>query len=264
MMFTSAISQIIGSPQPNGPILKTGPVFQDAGGAAASWDPRTITTGTVLLWLDPSQGVTMNGSNQVSQWDDQSASGFDFVQADTAQMYVYSATAINGTPGLVSTSSRRMSYTGTFSSTGGRYLFATVVYPTQPTTGVNTMCEFDPTAYGTVAPYLNGYCYDAFGRTVGRGFDGSVIAPATTAFVYTLYNQTGEWTAYKDGTQFYTEVPAGALGWPASELWLGSKLSGSLNGTYGDFIVVDSGGSALSGTDFNYIINGMKAKAGIT
>lgn len=265
MIVSQNISQIAGQLAPSGPMPKTGPVFSGGGTAApppAVWDPRTITSGTVLLWLDPSQGVTMDGSNQVSQWDDQSASNFDFVQADTAQMLVYNATAINGTPGMAGGPSRRMSYTGTFATTGGRYLFAVIKYYTNPTQSVNTMCEFDSGAYGTVAPYLNSYCYDGFGRSLGRAYPWGG-EDTTVAFVFTDYTNVGAWSSYYNGVEFYTEVPGGVLAWPASELWIGSKTTQGLWGYYGDFIVVDSAGAALSPTDFNYIVDGLKTKAGI-
>ena len=256
--FVSALGNSDGSVA-----YQDGPVFPQGGTAApAPWDPLTISSGTVILWLDPQQGVTMNGSNQVSLWEDQSPSGIDFAQSTDANKYVYDATAINGVPGLVSTGTRSMSSSGTFSATAGRYFFLVLKNDTDPSAGVNAAYVFDSVNFGSLIPYLNGVVYDAFGRNAGQTV-GDLTDDLATAFVYTVYTNTSVFTVWINGVQVYTTgSPAGALAWPAT-LYLGGNGFGSFLGKYGDAIVVDSGAGALSGTDFDYILNGLKDKYAI-
>ena len=52
------------------------------------------------LWLDATVGVTFDGSNDVSQWDDQSTNGFDVTQGVGANQPDHVANSQNGLPGI--------------------------------------------------------------------------------------------------------------------------------------------------------------------
>lgn len=51
-------------------------------------------------WFKSDTGVTMNGSNQVSNWADQSGLGGDASQATVGNMPVYTTSVLDGYPGL--------------------------------------------------------------------------------------------------------------------------------------------------------------------
>lgn len=229
----------------------------------APWDPNNITTGTVIMWLDPNTGVTKDGGNKVSYWADQSATGIDFEQATYANQFSWDATIFNGSPGLRSEPSLKMTSTTTFSTTGGRYIFAVCKNDSDPSTGVNAPWVFDSVNYGTLLPYLNGTIYDGFGRSTGQTV-GNPSQDLAVPFVYTVYTNTSVFTAWIDGTEIFTTgSPAGSLAWPAATCYLGGNGFGSFVGYLGDIIIVDSDTGALSDTDRNYIIDGLKTRAGI-
>jgi hypothetical protein len=53
------------------------------------------------LWLEADRGVTLDGSNNVSAWADQSGNGRHVSNANDAQRPAYIASAVNGRPGLL-------------------------------------------------------------------------------------------------------------------------------------------------------------------
>jgi hypothetical protein len=63
--------------------------------SAQSYYPGGLGNGNLFLWLNANKttSITMNGSNQVSQWADLSGSGYNFTQAATANEPVYGAAA---------------------------------------------------------------------------------------------------------------------------------------------------------------------------
>jgi hypothetical protein len=67
-------------------------------GGVKLWRPTEIST---ALWLDAEDAstITLNGST-VSQWNDKSGNGRNATQATAASQPTYTASAINGKPGL--------------------------------------------------------------------------------------------------------------------------------------------------------------------
>lgn len=68
-----------------------------AGAGLLPWIPTRVAG--CVTWLRADMGVTMNGSNQVTQWVDQ-VGGLAFTQTAHASGFLYSATAGNGAPAL--------------------------------------------------------------------------------------------------------------------------------------------------------------------
>lgn len=68
------------------------------GSGATPIAPNTITG--IYRWFKSDIGVTMNGSNQVSNWADQSGLAGDASQATTANMPVFTASVVDGYPAL--------------------------------------------------------------------------------------------------------------------------------------------------------------------
>jgi len=71
------------------------------------FNPATITG--LKLWLDSSVGITKDGSNNVSQWDDQSGFNNHATQLTGGLQPVYQASSLNGKPVLVFNGAKRMS-----------------------------------------------------------------------------------------------------------------------------------------------------------
>lgn len=79
------------------------------GGSASPTSPDALTG--LYRWFKSDTGVTMDGSNRVSQWNDQSGNvGGDATQATTGNMPVYTAAVLDGYPSLrfTSASSQRL------------------------------------------------------------------------------------------------------------------------------------------------------------
>ena len=63
---------------------------------AAVFSPADVSG--LTLWLDASEGITKDGSNLVSQWDDQSGNSNNVVQATTANKPTWVDSTLNGLP----------------------------------------------------------------------------------------------------------------------------------------------------------------------
>lgn len=74
-----------------------------AGGTGGDFAPGDIAG--LFLDLNPAEGVTVNGSNEVQRWNDQGTSGSDVILDSTTNHgapFVLTPAAIGGLPGLVS------------------------------------------------------------------------------------------------------------------------------------------------------------------
>jgi hypothetical protein len=67
--------------------------------SAVAFDPKTISGLTV--WLKADTGITKDGSNLVSDWNDQSGNGNNFSQSTAGNKPLYTASAQNGLPAIV-------------------------------------------------------------------------------------------------------------------------------------------------------------------
>ena len=76
------------------------PYFPIFAGGGVSWYPTNIV-GSVIGY-DAALGITMDGSNRVSQWDDISAAAANHLtQATDAKKLVWTAARVNGLPTLI-------------------------------------------------------------------------------------------------------------------------------------------------------------------
>lgn len=69
-------------------------------GTTALQPNSNAVSGNLRLWLDPNFGITMDGSNKVSLWNDKSGQGNNAVQATYSQQPVFTAAVINNQPVL--------------------------------------------------------------------------------------------------------------------------------------------------------------------
>jgi hypothetical protein len=264
MIGTNIGCNIAGQVAPSGPITDDGPVFASGGGVAPAgpWDPLSITTGDVIMWLDPQAGVTMDGSNNVTQWVDQGPDAHTFVP-NSAPFFkpVYDATAINSNPGMTWIQFSSLVAPTTFTTTGGRYRFVVLQNEQDPTPYVNNLMEFG-SGYGSYVPYTDEYFYEGFGRSAGTTA-GDPSEDLSIPYVYSVFTDATTMTCAINGTNFYSGAATGALGWPAT-LQMGTVFGQCYVGNVGDIIVVDSDAGTLSGADFTYLLDGLKTKYGIT
>jgi hypothetical protein len=77
-------------------MLKTNQIAGFGAGSAEAI-PDLVTT-NLVFHIRADLGITKDGSDQISQWDDQTASGFDLTQATTADKPDYIASELNGHP----------------------------------------------------------------------------------------------------------------------------------------------------------------------
>lgn len=78
-------------------LLTGGPTLVRLQGSSASvFTPTDV--GTPAVWFDACKGVTYNGSNQVSQWDDQSGNARHATQSTSSKKPTYTASGTNGLP----------------------------------------------------------------------------------------------------------------------------------------------------------------------
>lgn len=66
--------------------------------AIPSFNPIDISD--MLFWYDAALGITKDGGNLVSQWDDQSGNGTNLIQGDGARQPQWNANQINGLPAV--------------------------------------------------------------------------------------------------------------------------------------------------------------------
>jgi len=84
--------------------------------AAGSVAPAAVIPGTILtpgLWFEADVGVTVDGSNKVSTWADQSGGGWNATQTTAANRPAYVTNVINGKPvvrGFSSTAFLNLTY----------------------------------------------------------------------------------------------------------------------------------------------------------
>lgn len=74
-------------------------ITKPGGSNVAAFNPTTISGLTV--WLKADTGITKDGSNLVSAWNDQSGNNNHFAQATGANQPLYTASAQNGLPSIV-------------------------------------------------------------------------------------------------------------------------------------------------------------------
>jgi len=70
-------------------------------GKAKAFSPASI--GNLTLWLDAadSSTITLDGSNNVSQWNDKSGNGYNAAQSDSARRPAYNSSLLNSKGGFV-------------------------------------------------------------------------------------------------------------------------------------------------------------------
>lgn len=216
--------------------------------------------GGCKLWLDATKGVTKDGSNLVSQWNDQSGNGNHATQGTGANQPTWTAASsgINGNPFLAfsSASSQYMTANGaatTFSGSDKPFSLAIVF---KKTTNSGTQNYFALGRASSTTPvhqlYTNGSSNYAFYRrddasssvTTGAG------TPDTSTHVVTVVFTGTDISIWVDGTNvvsaFAANVGTATFDTVGIGAWSSTSILQPFNGAIGEVILHDS---ALGTTD---------------
>lgn len=164
-----------------------------AGGGSSSFVPSSITG--LKFWVDASQGVTVDGSNNVASWSDLSGNGGTLSQGTFSQRPAYVTASKNGLPTVnfdgiselltgsdaslpTGTSARTMIWAGTFSSLPNN--FGGWSYGANSANQTFGLVKFS----GTVSPTLTTQGW-------GTDYQSTYTIVANTYFIYVVLFQTG-------------------------------------------------------------------------
>lgn len=204
------------------------------GGPGSSGNPPV--SGAVIV-LDFSRGVTLNSGN-ISAIADQSGNGNNFTQGTAALQPPFSANAIAGTPGADTTAAVSAYYLqcvnnlSTILTGAASHRFMVIQANAVQTSHTGVMSQNDGSAgSNTFMPFTDGNFYDEWCSTT-RQTVGALDAH-TSPVVYDTVSSGTEFTASRNGTQFFTTatntvgVPAAGLtilGGPSNVGWTGKLV----------------------------------------
>lgn len=162
------------------------------------------TTSNLVLWLRGDAGLTIDGSNKVSAWSDQSGNGHHALPATSTASPTLTMSALNGLPVVQ------------FNSAGGTRLSISNSTLLNPSAGVSVMAVVRRTSGATVARVLSktngstGYGLDFSNGTTVRSLINNTSSASTTlaatisGVVAAIYSTT-------DGNKIYVNGGAPVL-----------------------------------------------------
>lgn len=175
--------------------------------------PDQITD--MLFWLNPESDITFDGSNRVSSWLDQSGNNYHALQPDTSEAPTYSATSLNGQPGVTFNAGSGHHFPISDLSFGLAGLPSITFVSVVRSTGDGHICSFDRSA---VFRFEIDSGAPAFSTTDQSGniddyADGTNVQDGQIHIVAVTYDQvTGDKTTYVDGVMTSQDVGAHADG----------------------------------------------------
>jgi len=215
--------------------------------AAQSYYPGGLGNSNLVFWLNAgkSSSVTMNGSNQVSQWSDLSSNGYNFTQPTSGNKPVYSATAgPNSRPALTftptSTTAQYLSLASlpsTVSFTGGSSVFAQVSFNASQTAwgwervfDLGNGAASNNITFGRYGSAANFY-YEGFkGGTGDQTYTTSGAVVNGTSNIYEAVHQGGTAGTLTSVTHYLagaSQADNGAAG--SSSAWVHAAVTRSNN-----------------------------------
>jgi hypothetical protein len=160
-------------------------------------------------WYKASVGVTLNGSNEVTGWADQSGNGNHLSVTSGAAAGLYSATAHNSHPGVGGNGTNRSLSCASFteSFTQGTLIVVCKTLSDPPATDAQTggaVARRNIQA-STHYPYLDGVIYENWGNSYFMR--KSTIDPTTSLAqmnVYAVSSSASLWANYLNGSVLYS------------------------------------------------------------
>lgn len=210
------------------PLIFVDGEYNGLGGVIVKSNDMTVTSG-LMAWLKSDAGITKDGSDLVSVWANQAASGsnYDFVQSTDTNKPLWTANHLNGYPGIVfNGSDNKMTI-----STSGQDILKNVpgaslfVVWKSANTGVNQQVVFMRDGHTTTRWYpriaLKKTVTDNYDSGQGERLDGTgsvsavaSTAPGTGAIVSTVLTDYVEQDVYlyRGGTLVASNINAGTGG----------------------------------------------------
>ena len=183
--------------------------------------PRTppflpSSLGGLALWLKPDAGLNFNGSDEVTEWTDQSSAGNNFSQ-DLDYIAYREGDIINGYDGVLFEGGR---LNGDSDIVTGKTIYAVV-----------RTLGFQVEAYAAILECTGGGLYSAIESTYwgsyfsGGYFPTNSLAPNTSAIIATLSDDGENYEFRRNGTSVLSGSDGGGF-YSRSESYLGNDGSG--------------------------------------
>ena len=199
--------------------------------------PRTppflpSSLGGLALWLKPDAGLNFNGSDEVTEWTDQSSAGNNFSQ-DLDYIAYREGDIINGYDGVL--------FEGGRLNGDSDIVTAKTIYAVVRTLGDQVE------AYSAILECTGGGLYSAIDSTYwgsyfsGGYFPTNSLAPDTSAIIATLSDDGENYEFRRDGTSVLSDSDGGGF-YSRSASYLGNDESGgqSANVYISEIIVYDN------------------------
>ena len=207
------------------------------GGGPAAWTPAELTS--LALWLDAadSSTITLNGSD-VSQWDDKSGNGIDFLQGNAAAQPAYTPVGIGGKPSLTFTGQESLTNTSWTLPANNRSVFV-VAHPTDVAQNVSYILDIE----------LGRHLFLGNGQVFAGTFQPPNPAPISTTVerVYGFVTGPSNLFVYSDGNLLSSAGAASSVAVGGTSA-VGSRFSETLSFYEGEIseIVFVSGAIAAA------------------
>ena len=202
-------------------------------GGAAQFKPTDLGA-TLKLWLRADLGITQAGT--VSQWLDQSGSALVFAQAVSGARPTYTASAINGQPGLTGAFTHYLDTTGNaVSASAARTFFAVLA---ASATQASFFQHRIATGYSNIlSPATSGYVESNQVDTNCQ--DSGTIAAGNYIYEMTFDGTTTHLPVLKLNGVTQTLVNAAGVG-VGTESGSGMRVLGDSNAVVCEFVVCDT------------------------
>lgn len=182
-----------------------------AAGGGGGGGGGSFPTAGLLGWWKADAGVTKDGSDKVSQWDDQSGNGKHLVQATGARQPTWAASVLSGLPAISFPSGTGLPFP---TLTGVLSIYVVVTYPNSTWNGNSTLLSgagggaaFPPEMWGFSGgtqwqfnPLVGLYRRNGSVRAVNESISPLnrshlIVGYASSARVFTS-QMLGNWTDY--------------------------------------------------------------------
>jgi hypothetical protein len=223
-----------------------------------------LSIGGLAMWLRADRGITLDTSNNVEEWDDQSAFGAIATQPTASSRPRYSLHQINAQPTVsFVAAAASLLQISTWPPLSGAHAFVVqqrIASP--PTTASETGFWYltgDQTYVASV-PFTDNHVYDNFGSTT-RHLTPTVPSSMAQPNIYEVVSRAGIWSAAENGTVFFTST-GNSVSFASSPLLIGANTLGEYyDGDWAELIIYDH---ELSSQDRIDVLQYLAARYGIT
>jgi len=192
------------------------------GGGAPAYNPADF--GTLYHWRR-GDDVTLNGSD-VSSWNDKSGNGRHAIQGTAALQPAFTASALNGLPGITFVASAGEFFTDSImSALTAAERFIVLRLTADPPVAGTGLWRQSLLAAAPVIPFTDGIIYDDFGTTV-RKTCGNPTPSMATACLYNPRTAAGAWACDINGANLFTTA-TNTVGFSTGAATLGTNGSGN-------------------------------------